>query len=245
MLIFRDSILEGLDKTFRILTVLSIHSRTSPSPPEKKDTRAPLTQVIDSKARVGPNIPPIPPHPLFSLKSSTLHGLRVFVVIRRARDPTNMATQTETIPSVTKLQLRTAYGPVYRDVLPTAPREARADEIPVIDISGIYGDLEDRKALAKQIKHAAENTGFFYIKNHAIPNAATENALNAAKAFFAQPLDKKLLVSKSLGKYFNGFSGNGTALVSPTEGGEYSMRRTSDELLNYRSRLPRRIQLAI
>lgn len=34
-----------------------------------------------------------------------------------------------------KLELRTAYGPVYRDVSTAAPREANADEIPIIDIS--------------------------------------------------------------------------------------------------------------
>jgi len=132
-----------------------------------------------------------------------------------------MSTITQTAPRYTKLQLRTAYGPVYRDVLPTAPREASSDEIPVLDISGIYGDLEARQALAEQIKHAAENTGFFYVKNHGISTAAIDGALKASKAFFAQPFDKKQLVSKSLGKYYNGFSANGSAMASPTEGRQY------------------------
>jgi len=111
-----------------------------------------------------------------------------------------MTTLTETVaPSYTKLQLRTAYGPVYRNVLSTAPREARSDEIPVIDISGIYGNLEARKSLAKQIKYAAETTGFFYIKNHGIASDVIDNALNASKTFFSQPLEKKQIVSKNLG----------------------------------------------
>jgi len=138
-----------------------------------------------------------------------------------------MSTITQTAPTYTKLQLRTAYGPVYRDVLPTAPREASADEIPVLDISGIYGDLEARQALAEQIKHAAENTGFFYVKNHGISTAAINRALEASKAFFAQPFDKKQLVSKSLGKYYNGFSANGSAMASPTEGRQYNLTFTT------------------
>lgn len=131
-----------------------------------------------------------------------------------------VVTET-TDPSFVKLQLRTAYGPVYRDVLASPPREARNDEIPLIDIGRIYSDdLEDRKSLAREIKHAAENTGFFYIKNHGIPESAIDGALEASKSFFAQPEDEKQLVSKSKGKYYNGYSGNGTAMASPTEGRE-------------------------
>jgi isopenicillin N synthase-like dioxygenase len=130
-----------------------------------------------------------------------------------------MATQTQTTaPGFSKLELRTAYGPVYRDVSTAPPRKAKPDEIPVIDISPIYGDLEARKRLAVGIKQAAMNTGFFYIKNHGVPDAAIQAGLNAAKSFFAQSLDAKKLVSKDLGKWYNGYSGNRESLASPTEG---------------------------
>jgi isopenicillin N synthase-like dioxygenase len=133
-----------------------------------------------------------------------------------------MVTQAQgESPSFVKLELRTAYGPTYRDVSTKPPREARSDEIPVIDISPIYGGLEARKALAQQIKEAAMNTGFFYIKNHGISGDAIQGALNAAKAFFTQPYEKKMLASKTHGKYFNGFSGNRTAMVSRTDGLDY------------------------
>lgn len=133
-----------------------------------------------------------------------------------------MAITTEVIPpSFTKLQLRTAYGPVYRDVSTAPARECSADEIPVIDLSGIYGDFEARKELAKEIKFAAENTGFFYIKNHGIDQEIIDGALNSSKTFFKQPDEKKELVSKSKGQYFNGFSGKNTAMASPTEGLDY------------------------
>lgn len=81
-----------------------------------------------------------------------------------------MSTTTTTGPPTTsKLELRTAYGPVFRDVLNTPPRDCTADEIPIIDLSPLYSEkLEDRKALAKEIRVAAINTGFFYIKNHGI-----------------------------------------------------------------------------
>lgn len=130
-------------------------------------------------------------------------------------------TQTQQQPAYTKLELRTAYGPVYREVSTKAPREARADEIPVIDISGIYGDLEARQELARRVKDAAESTGFFYITGHGIPESAIQGARMASRDFFKQPEEKKLLVSKDKGKWYNGYSGNQTAMASPTEGCMY------------------------
>lgn len=71
--------------------------------------------------------------------------------------------------TTSKLQLRTAYGPVFRDVLNTPPRDCTTEEIPVIDLTPLYSSkFEDRKDLAAGIRVAAENTGFFYIKNHGI-----------------------------------------------------------------------------
>lgn len=41
------------------------------------------------------------------------------------------------------------------------------DEIPIIDVLGMYSDkLEDRRAVARQVREAAQGTGFFYVVNH-------------------------------------------------------------------------------
>jgi hypothetical protein len=80
-------------------------------------------------------------------------------------------------PSTSKLELRTAYGPVFRDVLNTPPRDCTEEEIPIIDLSPLYSaKLEDRKKLARDIRRAAVNTGFFYIKNHGIEGKTIDNA---------------------------------------------------------------------
>jgi len=71
--------------------------------------------------------------------------------------------------STSKLQLRTAYGPVFRDVLDLPPRPCTAEEIPIIDLNPLYSSkLEDRCALAQELRNASVNSGFFYIKNHGI-----------------------------------------------------------------------------
>ena len=89
-----------------------------------------------------------------------------------------MITETISAPSFYKLELRTAYGPVYRDVLNTAPHDCHPDEVPVIDLTPLFSkSLDDRKALAKTINQVAEGTGFFYIKAHGIPETVIAVAL--------------------------------------------------------------------
>lgn len=102
-----------------------------------------------------------------------------------------MSTATTSVktPSTSKLELRTAYGPVFRDVLNTPPRESTPEEIPIIDLARLYSTkLEDRKALAKDIRAAGMNTGFFYIKNHGIEERVIADAKKQLLTFVAPPL---------------------------------------------------------
>jgi hypothetical protein len=88
-------------------------------------------------------------------------------------------TSTTTIcpPSISKLELRTAYGSVFRDVLNIPPRACTAEEIPIIDLEPLHkSTLLERMALAEEIRAAAVNTGFFYIKNHGIEEEVIANA---------------------------------------------------------------------
>lgn len=94
-----------------------------------------------------------------------------------------MATQTTTAvaPGRKILILDSSHGTVYREISSAPPRAATAEEIPIIDLSKISSpNLEDRKAIALKIKAAAENTGFFYIKNHGIEEGAIETAKASA-----------------------------------------------------------------
>ncbi|KAF8865729.1 Clavaminate synthase-like protein [Acephala macrosclerotiorum] len=131
-----------------------------------------------------------------------------------------MSTTTTIIPPTTsKLELRTAYGPVFRDVLNTPPRDCTAEEIPIIDLSPLYSErLEDRQALAKEVRAAAVNTGFFYIKNHGIEEQTIADAKNQLLAFFKQSTEDKMKISQDLSKYYNGYKGPKQTNISPGEG---------------------------
>ncbi|TVY14117.1 1-aminocyclopropane-1-carboxylate oxidase [Lachnellula arida] len=117
--------------------------------------------------------------------------------------------------SMSKLELRTAYGPVFRDVLDAPPRDCTAAEIPIIDISPLYSpELDERKALARTIRAAAVNTGFFYVRNHGIPE---ETIGNAKKQLLRQTTDAKMKITSAQSRYFNGYKGPGQTNISPSE----------------------------
>lgn len=126
------------------------------------------------------------------------------------------ATSSST-PEYTRLELRTLTGPVYRRVSTAPPRIPTDDEIPVIDLGLIDGDLNARKQLASKVRAAAENTGFFYIKNHGIPEDLIQRALSQAKAFFNQSDEEKEKVSYLHSKHADGYHSVGSTQLNNKE----------------------------
>jgi isopenicillin N synthase-like dioxygenase len=65
--------------------------------------------------------------------------------------------------------------------------------IPVIDIAGLKSPrLDDRLAVAAEIRAACLYNGFFYIAKHGVAPVLIEHVFNEAKAFFALPMEAKL-----------------------------------------------------
>ncbi|OQE41272.1 hypothetical protein PENCOP_c005G08134 [Penicillium coprophilum] len=117
----------------------------------------------------------------------------------------------------TQVELLTLSGPEFRRVSTAPPRPPTEDEIPIIDLAFIDRDLEARKIIASKVRAAAENTGFFYIKNHGISEELIERALSQAKAFFDQPIEKKQLASSNTQKNPDGWQGLGSSQINKTE----------------------------
>jgi len=71
-------------------------------------------------------------------------------------------------------------------------RRIDVSEIPVIDISALRGD--DRAALeatVAEIGRACETVGFFYIKNHGVPEALIARTYELSRQFHESPADLK------------------------------------------------------
>ncbi|KAH7324508.1 hypothetical protein B0I35DRAFT_424349 [Stachybotrys elegans] len=119
-----------------------------------------------------------------------------------------------------ELRLMAGNGPITRTILRTPLRDATPAEIPIIDIGPLTSSsssLVDRQDVARQIKDAAMNNGFFYIKNHAVPSSVTDEAYSACLEFFRQPLETKLKADQALSTYFNGYKGPNKQRINPNE----------------------------
>ncbi|KAK3689740.1 hypothetical protein B0T22DRAFT_499383 [Podospora appendiculata] len=127
-------------------------------------------------------------------------------------------TTTTASPQTTQLRLSSGNGPVTRTVLTTPVREAKPEEIPIIDISPIFSpSLAARQAVADQIRAVATNNGFFYITNHKIPPTTTAAAHAAALAFFRQPAAEKEPVNITHSTYKYGWKPPQIQRVNPFE----------------------------
>lgn len=77
-----------------------------------------------------------------------------------------------------------------------AARTIAVEEIPVIDTAPLLADeqqgsAEGAAAVARDLRRAAETVGFFYIRNHGIPETLLDEAFALARRFFALPEEQK------------------------------------------------------
>lgn len=76
---------------------------------------------------------------------------------------------------------------------PTTEAVDAPNEIPIIDFSGFKkGTLAERQAIADQVGEACRRIGFFYVVGHSVPVPLQQDLMKQAKAFFEQPLEKKM-----------------------------------------------------
>ncbi len=65
--------------------------------------------------------------------------------------------------------------------------------IPVIDVGPAFqGEPGGLEAAARQMRHASENVGFFYLAGHGVPQEVIDAAFRASREFHAIALDEKL-----------------------------------------------------
>jgi isopenicillin N synthase-like dioxygenase len=73
--------------------------------------------------------------------------------------------------------------------------EASARIISSIDYGPYFsGDKNALEHLGREVAHAGEKVGFFYILNHGVPDVLIKRAFAASRRFFALPLQQKLAI---------------------------------------------------
>ena len=82
------------------------------------------------------------------------------------------------------------------------------EEVPQIDLGPMFG--EDRQARCRvgdAVRHACIDVGFFYIRNHGVPQATVDETFRQMARFFALPEHAKRRIHASNSRYFRGYSG--------------------------------------
>ncbi|KAL5633539.1 hypothetical protein ACGC1H_003884 [Rhizoctonia solani] len=93
------------------------------------------------------------------------------------------------------------------DLLSLATQTIRPFEsIPVIDISGLSGDADNRAQVANAIREACIHVGFFYVKNHGVDEIVIRSAVEAARKFFDLSLEEKMKLDVHKSPNFKGYT---------------------------------------
>ncbi|TCD65819.1 hypothetical protein EIP91_002169 [Steccherinum ochraceum] len=81
-------------------------------------------------------------------------------------------------------------------------------QIPIVNVENIRSANPDvRRALADEIRDACINVGFFYVKNHPIPEHTIFKAISASKRFFALSASEKEAIDIHKSSNFKGYTG--------------------------------------
>ncbi|CAI7634860.1 unnamed protein product [Penicillium manginii] len=97
-------------------------------------------------------------------------------------------------------------------------KAASCDHIPIIDLSNIDSpDVEKRQELARAVCDACTGVGFFYIKNHGIPESLISGIHDAAERFFGLPSEEKMKIYIGNSKKYRGYSPVGAERTTGTD----------------------------
>ncbi|EXJ81790.1 hypothetical protein A1O1_07855 [Capronia coronata CBS 617.96] len=101
-------------------------------------------------------------------------------------------------------EVKTGLG--WRRVLSPLSGEAATD-LPVIDISDItHPDRQRRRKIARSICAAASNCGFFYIRDHGVPDSAVASIFQETKRFFHDlTLEEKMEFDTEKHEHYYGY----------------------------------------
>lgn len=78
--------------------------------------------------------------------------------------------------------------------------------IPLIDFSQFSASPQQREAFLSELRYAAREIGFFYLKNHGIDKTLLSDVQNSSRQFFALPEEEKLAVAMINSSHFRGYN---------------------------------------
>ncbi len=95
-------------------------------------------------------------------------------------------------------------------------KHSSLQKIPIIDIGPLVrddGTLKEIEKTVMAIKNACRNVGFFYVKNHGIPEDHLQAVFSNIKDFFDLPLQEKMKIHMGKSQIFRGYTPIGKELT--------------------------------
>ncbi|HCF73521.1 MAG TPA: isopenicillin N synthase family oxygenase [Gammaproteobacteria bacterium] len=97
-------------------------------------------------------------------------------------------------------------------------REINFSEIPLIDLAPLYSDnISAKQQMAAELREACIQVGFFYVKNHGIPDSIMQGVQAQTERFFALPEHVKSNYDIGRIKRHRGFVPVGALTAGPDE----------------------------
>ncbi len=94
-------------------------------------------------------------------------------------------------------------------------------QIPVIDFTQYHSkSRSDRQQVADQIRHACTHVGFFYLKNHGVPQPLIKQLFAESKQFFDLPIEVKNKIPWDSPESNCGYIGMQTQHLDPNQTGD-------------------------
>jgi len=78
-------------------------------------------------------------------------------------------------------------------------------EIPVVDLSPLWGSRVEREALAEELCRIGHEVGFLLVVNHGVSDGLSAAVFAMMHRFFALPESKKRLIDKRCSRHFRGW----------------------------------------
>jgi isopenicillin N synthase-like dioxygenase len=81
-----------------------------------------------------------------------------------------------------------------------------APSLPLLDFSRFHQAGPQRDAFVADLRHAAHEVGFFYVGGHGVPRQVVTDVFDAARAFFALPLEQREAIDNINSPQFRGYT---------------------------------------
>lgn len=86
--------------------------------------------------------------------------------------------------------------------------------VPILKLSMLDGNTEEKSKFISQLRDAAHNVGFFYIIEHGVPSSFLDKAQDITNEFFLLPEKDKLSISMINSPHFRGYNRAGSELTN-------------------------------